>query len=66
MKVGDLVRMKLMMFWRLKDNPGYYYTEELFLVFERDYDYATVTLLDSKTNKKFTADVEFYDVVNCV
>jgi len=56
--------MKLMMFWRLKDNPHYGYTEELFLVFERDY--ATVTLFDSKTNKRFTADIDFYDVVSCV
>ena len=64
MKQGDLVRMKIMMFWRLKDNPHYGYTEELFLVFERDY--ATVTLFDSKTNKRFTADIDFYDVVSCV
>ena len=34
MKVGDLVKMKYAMFWKVKDNPRITYTEQLCLVLE--------------------------------
>lgn len=63
MKAGDLVRMKFVMLWQLKNNPFMSYTESPFLVLERN-DHVKVRLLDPRSNRRFNALVESFEVVS--
>tara|TARA_Y100000310_G_scaffold337297_1_gene424019 strand:- start:288 stop:488 length:201 start_codon:yes stop_codon:yes gene_type:complete len=62
MKTGDLVKLKYIMFWHLKNNPYLDYTEEPFLVLSRD-NITQIRLLDPRSNRRFNALVESFEVV---
>ena len=62
MKSGDLVKMKYIMFWQLKDNPFMDYTEKPFLVLDRE-GRIKIRLLDPRNNRRFNALVESFEVV---
>ena len=62
MQVGDLVQMKLAMFWRLKNNyHGQYYTKEPLLVLERSHNAIKLLYSDGRIKSGL---IEDYKLIN--
>ena len=63
MKTGDLVKLKYVMFWHLKNNPFMDYTEEPFLVLDTEGS-EQLRLLDPRSNRLFNALAESFEVIS--
>ena len=61
MKVGDLVKMKYMMFWMLKGNENQHYTEQPLLVLEVIHNAVNVMHPDGRIKRELA---EHYEVVS--
>jgi len=61
MKIGDLVKMKHIMFWMLKENQHQHYTEQSLLVMEQVHNAVKVMYPDGHIKSDLA---EHYEVIN--
>ena len=61
MKAGDLVKMKRIMFWQLKENRHQHYTEEFLLVLEQVYNAVKVMYPDGRVKSDLA---DHYEVIS--
>ena len=61
MKVGDLVKMKRLMFWQLKENRHQHYSEQPLLVMEQAHNAVKVMYPDGSIKTDLT---EHYEVIS--
>ena len=61
MKIGDLVKMKRMMFWQLKETRYRHYTEQPLLVMEQAHNAVKVLYPDGSVKADLA---DHYDVVS--
>ena len=61
MKSGDLVKMKYMMFWMLKENSHQHYTEEPLIVLETVHNAVKVIYPDGRVKSDLA---EHYEVIS--